>query len=130
LGWAPPASGLQFTEPPDLPSVLCKQGNRVLEYRKISTGKSKKKPLWIGDYPSNLGITIERVFILYYNSSGNLHPVIYSLYAGTRDNKGITVFIENSKHMFEYHSKLEAEHPYQSAWWNGYYGKTHGVLLR
>jgi len=33
------------------------------------------------------------------------------------DNKGITVFIENSKHMFEYHSKLEAEHPYQSAWW-------------
>jgi len=34
------------------------KGTEFWEYRKISTGKSKKKPLWIGDYPSNLGITI------------------------------------------------------------------------
>lgn len=94
------------------------KGTEFWEYRKISTGKSKKKPLWIGDYPSNLGITIGACvlfFIIIPLVIYILSYIPYMLVPG--DNKGITVFIENSKHMFEYHSKLEAEHPYQSAWW-------------
>jgi len=94
------------------------KGTEIWEYRNIASGKSKNKPLWINSYPSNLAITIGACvvfFIVIPLIIYILSYIPYMLVPG--DNKGITVFYENSIDMLKYHSELVAEHPYQSAWW-------------
>jgi len=89
-----------------------------VEYRKIETSKSKKKPLWISSYPSNLTITLGACVLFFVVIPLIIYILSYIPYMMVPgDNKGISVFYENSIDMLRYHSELVADHPYQSPWW-------------
>ncbi|GAE89626.1 hypothetical protein JCM21531_3167 [Acetivibrio straminisolvens JCM 21531] len=94
------------------------KATEFVEYNKLTTANTKKKPLWISDYPSNLAITLGACVLFFVVIPLVIYIMSYIPYMMVPgENNGISIFYENSKYMLNYHSGLEAEHPYQSAWW-------------
>lgn len=94
------------------------KSTEFVEYKELTTKKSKKKPLWISDYPSNLTITIGACVLFFVAIPLIIYIMSYIPWMMVpSESKGISLFYENSIDMLKYHSELVADHPYQSPWW-------------